>query len=82
MEQLLTTAGLTVGRVRIARASPLTLRRQIADEGVWGTVRFAVKLARHPEARQRVRQLRMSYSRHRAHLAAVGLVAYKPEVGT
>ncbi|MCX8557857.1 methyltransferase domain-containing protein [Mycolicibacterium mucogenicum] len=81
-EQLLTAAGLTVGRVRIARASPLTLRRQIADEGVWGTVRFAVKLARHPEARRRVRQLRVSYSRHRAHLAAVGLVAYKPEAGT
>jgi len=81
-EQLLTAAGLTVGQVRIACASPLALRRQIADEGIWGTVSFAVKLARRPEARRRVRQLRVSYSRHRAHLAAVGLVAYKPEVGT
>ncbi|WP_285033687.1 class I SAM-dependent methyltransferase [Mycolicibacterium sp. lyk4-40-TYG-92] len=77
-EQLLTTAGLTVERVRIARAAPLALRRQIADEGVWGAISFDVKLARHREARRRVRQLRLSYARHRGHLAAVGLVASKP----
>ncbi|MUL80167.1 methyltransferase domain-containing protein [Mycolicibacterium sp. CBMA 226] len=77
-QQLLTAAGLTVERVRTRRASPLALRRQLADEGIWGTIRFAVQLAMHPAARSRVRQLRASYARHRRHLAAVALLASKP----
>ena len=81
-QELLTAAGLTVERIRVTPASPLSLRRQVADEGLWGAISFAVKLARHPAARSRVRKLRASYRRHRAHLAAVALVAYKSEAGT
>ncbi len=77
-QELLTAAGLTVERVRTRRASPLALRRQLVDEGIWGALNFAVQLAKHPAARGRVRQLRLSYRRHRTRLAAVGLVAYKP----
>ncbi|WP_286150157.1 methyltransferase domain-containing protein [Mycobacterium sp. ST-F2] len=77
-KQLLTAAGLTVERVRTAPASPLARRRQFVDEGAWGALCFMARLAVRPAARRRVRRLRASYTRHRASLVAVALLASKP----
>ena len=71
--------GLVVEKVLSAPMALLQARRLIADEGVGGAMRFAGNLLVHPAARRRVLQMRHIFRRHRRHLAAVVLIARKPD---
>jgi len=50
-------------------------KRLLADEGVVGFARFALNVARRPDARRRVRAMRATMRRHAEHLRGFGLVA-------
>ncbi|EIQ00578.1 methyltransferase family protein [Opitutaceae bacterium TAV1] len=68
--------------VRVAETAPMHLlepRRLIRDEGFWRALRFVFNVLRTPEARRRVRAMRGVFRRFAPHLAAVMLVAEKPE---
>jgi hypothetical protein len=52
-------------------------RRMIADEGLFGALRFAKNVLIHRDARKRVLTMRRTFRRHRKRLAAVAIVAHK-----
>ena len=54
-------------------------RRLIADEGFVGALRFAANLLTRPDARRRVLHMRRTFRQHRQHLAAVAVIAHKPD---
>jgi SAM-dependent methyltransferase len=78
-QQLLAGHGLVIDKVLTAPMALLQPRRLVADEGPWGAVRFAVNVLTRTDARRRVLEMRRTFRRHRAHLAAVGLIAHKPD---
>lgn len=70
--------------VDVVNTTPMALlepRRLIADEGVFGALRFAKNLLIHPDARRRVLSMRRMFRAHREDLAAVGILAHKPGGG-
>lgn len=75
---LLTRHGLVVDHVATAPMALLQPRRIVADEGLGGALRFARNLLTRPGARRRVLAMRRTFRTHRAHLAAVAIVARKP----
>lgn len=75
---LLADAGLVVEWTSTHPMRLLEPSRLVADEGVPGAVRFAVNVARHRQARARIRAMRATFRVHADHLAAVALVARKP----
>ena len=76
---LLTDAGFTVERVRFAPMALLEPRRVIADEGLGRTVRFVGNVLRNPAARKRILGMRSVFTKYRANLAAIEVIAVKPE---
>jgi SAM-dependent methyltransferase len=76
--QLLAHHGLAVEHVATAPMALLQPRRVLADEGLFGTLRFAGNLLVHRDARKRVLNMRQTFRRHRERLAAVAIVARKP----
>ncbi|QUR67135.1 class I SAM-dependent methyltransferase [Mycobacterium spongiae] len=76
--QLLAQHGLVVEQVATAPMALLEPRRLIADEGLWGTLRFVRNVLIHRDARRRVLLMRRTFRRHRTRLTAVGIVARKP----
>jgi SAM-dependent methyltransferase len=54
-------------------------RRLFQDEGIFGALRFISRVLRNPEARKRVLLMRRTFRKYRAHLAAVMIVARKPD---
>ncbi len=81
-QQLLTGHGLLIDHVQTAPMALLQPRRLIADEGFAGALRFATNLLTHPDARRRVLGMRRTFRRHRRHLAAVAVIAHKPDPAT
>jgi SAM-dependent methyltransferase len=75
--QLLTDHGLMVDHVATAPMALLQPRRLLADEGLFGALRFARNLLVHRDARKRVLAMRSTFRRHRDRLAAVAIVAHK-----
>lgn len=75
--QLLTDHGLVVDHVATAPMALLQPRRVLADEGLFGALRFARNLLIHRDARKRVLGMRRTFRRHRDRLAAVAIVAHK-----
>ncbi len=66
--------------VRQRFAAPLHLlepRRLVADEGLWGALRFAGRVAKDGDARRRVLGMRAAMRRNAAHLQACSLVAIR-----
>ena len=57
----------------------LQMRRNLADEGVGGTLRIIVNLVRDPDARRRVLAMRSLFRRHQSVLRGFALVAVKPD---
>ena len=53
-------------------------RRVIADEGLFGALRFAKNVLVHRDGRKRVLGMRRTFRKHRERLAAVAIVATKP----
>jgi hypothetical protein len=50
----------------------------IADEGLFGALRFARNLLVNRDARKRVLTMRKTFRKHRERLTAVAIVARKP----
>jgi len=75
---LLTKHGLVVDHVATAPMALLQPRRLIADEGLLGTLRFAIRLLTSRDGRRRVAQMRRTFRRYRKQLTAVAIVAHKP----
>lgn len=66
--------------VRHGFSAPLHLlepRRLVADEGLWGALRFAGRVAKDGDARRRVLGMRAAMRRNAAHLQACSLVAVR-----
>ena len=76
---LLAEAGFEVDVVRTAPMALLRPRRVIADEGVLRTLRFVANVARDSAARKRVIGMRRTFREHRDNLAAIAVIARKPD---
>jgi SAM-dependent methyltransferase len=77
--RLLSEHGLVIDRVVTAPMALLQPRRVIADEGLFGALRFARNLLLNPDARTRVLAMRSTFRKHRERLTAVAIVARKPD---
>ncbi|CDO88138.1 methyltransferase [Mycobacterium triplex] len=77
--RLLSDHGLVIDRVVTAPMALLQPRRVIADEGLFGALRFARNLLLNPDARKRVLAMRNTFRKHRERLTAVAIVARKPD---
>lgn len=75
--RLLTDQGFTVAAQAEATMALLHPSRVLCDERL-GAVRIGFNMLRRPVARRRVLEMRRVFRRHRAHMAAVGLIAVKP----
>lgn len=76
--ELLTSAGLSIVATKTAPMHLLEPRRLVKDEGLLGAMRFAWNVATHAAARRRVLTMRRVFRKYGRHLAAVALVAMKP----
>jgi len=76
--QLLSNHGLAVEHVATAPMALLQPRRVIADEGLFGTLRFAKNLLVNRAARKRVLLMRSTFRKHRERMTAVAIIASKP----
>lgn len=76
--ELLESAGLRVEWSGVAPMALLQMRRNLADEGVRGTLRIVRNVLRDADARQRVLTMRALFRKHRDELRGVALVAVKP----
>ncbi|MDP1910456.1 MAG: SAM-dependent methyltransferase, partial [Hyphomicrobium sp.] len=66
-----------VERVRLAPMNLLRPARLIADEGIWGALKFARNVVADRDARRRVLLMRGVFHKHRAHLSAISIIARK-----
>ncbi|SJM71585.1 class I SAM-dependent methyltransferase [Gulosibacter sp. 10] len=80
--ELLEDAGLRVEWTGLAPMALLQMRRNLADEGLRGTVRIIRNALRDADARRRVLAMRALFREHRDELRGVALVAVKPEQGS
>ena len=76
--ELLTGAGFTVAKVAYAPMALLEPHRLIADEGLFGALRFVFNVLRDSDARARVLNMRATFRRHRDNMAAIEVIAVKP----
>lgn len=75
--QLLQLAGFHVERVRLAPMNLLRPARLIADEGLWGALKFLKNVATDRQARRRVLTMRHTFHKHRRHVNAIALIGCK-----
>lgn len=75
---LLEDAGLVVEWSEVAPMALLQVRRNLADEGLLGTLRIVRNVIRDGDARRRVLAMRSLFRRHRDTLRGVALVARRP----
>jgi SAM-dependent methyltransferase len=76
--ELLEAAGLSVVAQHTAPMHLLEPARLVQDEGLLGALRFACNVVTHPTARRRVLSMRRVFRKFAPNLAAVALVATKP----
>lgn len=74
--QLLADHGLIVDHVATAPSAMLEPGRLIADEGIFGALRFVRNVLTHRDARRRVLRMRRAFRNQ--PLVAVAIVAHKP----
>jgi SAM-dependent methyltransferase len=77
--ELLDSAGLKVAAIEMAPMHLLEPSRLIRDEGLFQAIRFVWNVASHAEARRRVLSMRRVFRKYKKHLAAVAIVAAKPD---
>jgi SAM-dependent methyltransferase len=75
---LLEGSGLVVDVVRTAPMALLHLRRNVADEGVTGTLRIAGNVLRSRDVRRRVLDMWKTLHQYRHSIVAVSLIAHLP----
>jgi SAM-dependent methyltransferase len=78
-KKVLTDAGLEIVSEATAPMHLLEPRRMVRDEGLLATLRFTWNMAWRPEARKRALAMRKVFRKYQQHLAAIALVARKPE---
>lgn len=76
--KLFTDAGFEITWQATAPMRLLEPSRIIADEGLFGFLRFMFNMIRRPAARKRVLAMRKSFRVHKDELTAISLVAVKP----
>lgn len=76
-KELLTSEGFEICAESVSSMRLLQPVTFVRDEGVRGTARFLLNLARDHDARRRVRAMRRLFRRHRRNLGAVALTATK-----
>lgn len=79
---LLEGAGLVVDWVGTAPMALLQARRNLADEGLFGTARIVRNVLRDSDARRRVLAMRATFRRHRNTLMGVALIAHRPDTSS
>ena len=77
--ELLQAAGFRIEAEATAPMHLLEPRRLVQDEGLGRAVRFVFSVLRSPEARRRIWSMRRMFRKHRRHLAAISIIAAKPE---
>jgi SAM-dependent methyltransferase len=77
--ELLSAHGFAVVAEKFAPMHLLRPLRILRDEGLLGCVRMLANVVRDRAARQRVRQMRRVFRRHRKHLSAIALIATRVE---
>lgn len=75
--QLLTDNGFEIEHTGTAPMALLEPKRILADEGLPGTLRFAGNVIRDSEARARVLDMRRTFTKYRANMNAIEIVARK-----
>ncbi|WP_297554401.1 class I SAM-dependent methyltransferase [uncultured Actinomyces sp.] len=75
---LLEQAGFSIEWVGYEPMALLSLRRNLADEGVGGVVRILRNVARDKELRRRVLDMRATFNDYRDNLTGIAIVARKP----
>jgi SAM-dependent methyltransferase len=75
---LLEGVGLVVDVVNTTPMALLRLRRNVADEGVAGTLRITRNILRSRDVRRRVVDMWKTFHQHRHSIIAVGLIAHLP----
>lgn len=75
---LLEGTGLVVDVVRTTPMALLRLRRNLADEGIAGTLRIAGNILRSRDVRRRVVDMWKTFHQHRNSIIAVSLIAHLP----
>jgi SAM-dependent methyltransferase len=78
---LLEGAGLVVDVVNTTPMALLRLRRNVADEGVAGTLRITRNILRSRDVRRRVVDMWKTFHQHRHSIIAVSLIAHLPSKG-
>ncbi len=76
---LLENAGFTVDWHAAAPMALLSVKRNIADEGILGVLKIMRNLLRDRELRARVLQMRALFRRYRRSLEGIAIVARKPQ---
>lgn len=76
--ELLEQAGFCIEWVGYEPMALLSLRRNLADEGVGGVVRILRNVARDKELRRRVLDMRATFNDYRDNLTGIAIVARKP----
>ncbi|MGB8370667.1 MAG: methyltransferase domain-containing protein [Limisphaerales bacterium] len=77
--ELLESVGFNIQAEVTAPMHLLEPRRLIRDEGFWRALCFVFNVLRMPEARRRVFDMRRIFRKYHDHLAAITLVAAKPD---
>lgn len=75
---LLEESGLVIEWVGTAPMALLQVRRNLADEGLRGTLRIVRNVLRDADARRRVLAMRATFTRYRQALTGIALVARRP----
>ena len=76
---LLSSAGLAIVAEHTAPMHLLEPARLVKDEGLLRAMKFAWNVATHAAARKRVLTMRRVFRKYGNHLAAIALIATKPE---
>ncbi|MGN0126088.1 MAG: SAM-dependent methyltransferase, partial [Rhodococcus sp. (in: high G+C Gram-positive bacteria)] len=71
--------GFEVEKVGFAPMALLEPKRILADEGLPGTLKFVRNVLRDSDARNRVLQMRSTFTKYKKHLVAIEIVATKKE---
>lgn len=75
---VLERAGFVVEWVGVEPMALLSMRRNLADEGLCGVVRIVTRVLRDKELRQRILSMRAVFKEYRNSLTGIAIVARKP----
>ena len=79
---LLEDAGLVVDWVDTAPMALLKMSRNLRDEGPGGAARIMWNVMRDKALRERIMEMRRTFTRYEKDMVGIALVAHKPEAGS